>query len=169
MSKCSDRRLERLVKEALYALEDPAAGFVFDDFDLRYRESERLREKKSAEWFYRDKTPFETKYDEDCNRNDCLEPAWVSDGGRGAFETETIVSYLLDGEEDRFWLRLWRQRRLKLKSRHRAIHDALAVDWRTAVAARIAGSSRPTVDLCKKIFKVHFAQCLQAWARDSGV
>ena len=31
-------------REALYALEDPAAGFVFDDFDRRYCEAERNRD-----------------------------------------------------------------------------------------------------------------------------
>ena len=41
--RCSDKRLMQLIRKALYALEDPAAGFVFDDFDLRYRERERKR------------------------------------------------------------------------------------------------------------------------------
>ena len=46
--RCSDRRLERLVRKALLALENPARGIVFDDFDLRYREKERKREMDSA-------------------------------------------------------------------------------------------------------------------------
>ena len=64
------------------------------------------------------------------------------------------------------WLRLWRRKRLELSPKRRAVLDALAVDWRTACAAKIAATSRPTVDLCKKIFKTHFAQCYQAWERD---
>ena len=42
----------------------------------------RAREADAARWFYRDKTPFETKYEADCGR-DGEEPAWVSDGGQG--------------------------------------------------------------------------------------
>ena len=64
--RCSDKRLKRLVRKALLAIEDPDKGIVFDDFDLRYREQEAKRDLKSAAWFYRDKTPFETKYGEDC-------------------------------------------------------------------------------------------------------
>ena len=82
--RCSDGRLWRLVKELLIALEDPAVGFVFDDYDLRYRERERIREKNSSEFFYRDKTPFETWYESDCGANGDRDPAWASDGGRGA-------------------------------------------------------------------------------------
>ena len=165
--RISDIELEKLVKKALYSFEDPAAGFVFDDFDRRYAEKEWKRELDSARWFYRDKTPFETKYDEDCISNDGDEPAWVSDHGNGAKVLTTLVTYDLDGDQqDPLWLRLWRQKRLQLRPKHRAILDALAIDWRTSCAARIAGASRPTVDLCKKIFKVHFAQCYQAWKRD---
>ena len=97
--RCSDKRLMSLIRKALYALEDPAAGFVFDDFDLRYRERERKRETAAARWFYRDKTPFETKYGEDCGA-DGNEPAWVSDGGQGAETSIGIVSYALHGDED---------------------------------------------------------------------
>ena len=81
--RCSDKRLLELVTKALYALEDPAAGFVFDDFDLRYRERERKREADAARHYYRDKLSFETKYADDCEKSGA-EPAWVSDGGRGA-------------------------------------------------------------------------------------
>ena len=97
--RCSDKRLMQLVRAALYALEDPAKGFVFDDFDLRYREKEQKREVDSARWFYRDKTSFETKYGEECGRNG-EEPAWVSDGGKGAESAIGIVSYALHGNED---------------------------------------------------------------------
>ena len=99
MRRCSDRRLLQLVKKALYALEDPAAGFVFDDFDLRYREAERKREADSARWFYRDKMSFEHKYVNDCEK-DGNEPAWVSDGGRGAETSVGTVSCALHGDED---------------------------------------------------------------------
>ena len=84
MSSLNDKRLERLVKKALLALEDPSAGFVFDDFDLRYREQEAKRERKSAEWFYRNKLSFDAKYDEDCGGDPCNEPGWVTDNGHGA-------------------------------------------------------------------------------------
>ena len=97
--RCSDKRLKRLVRKALLAIEDPDKGIVFDDFDLRYREQEAKRDLKSAAWFYRDKTPFETKYGEDCGPGG-EEPAWTSDGGRGAETSLGIVSYALHGDED---------------------------------------------------------------------
>lgn len=165
--RCSDKRLMSLVRKALYALENPAAGFVFDDFDDRFREAEHKRETDAARWFYRDKTSFETKYEADCGRDPCNEPGWVSDGGRGRYELETIISATVDGDEDLpLWLVLWYRKRLELSPKRRAILDALAVDWRTANAARIAHVSRPTVDLAKKIFKMHFTQCFRAWKRD---
>ena len=97
----SDRRLWRLVKLVILAVEDPAKGILFDDFDRRYREKEWKRENDAAHWFYRDKTSFETKYAEDCGDDPCNEPAWVTDGGRGKAALEGVVSYDLDGEEDR--------------------------------------------------------------------
>ena len=167
--RCSDGRLRRLVKELLIALEDPAVGIVFDDYDLRYRERERIREKKSSEWFYHDKTPFETKYESDCRANGDCEPAWVSDGGRGAAALRDEAAFDLDGsEEEPQWLVLWRRRRRLLTKRQRAVLDALAIDWRNYPAARIAGVDHRTVDSCKKFFKVHFAQCFQAWDEDSA-
>ena len=167
MRRCSDKRLAQLVRQALLALEDPAGGMLLDDFDLRYRERERKREQDDARWFYRDKTPFETKYDEDCGRDPCNEPAWVSDLGRGAAAHYTVLEAVLDPpRKEPLWLRLWRRKRLELSPKRRAVLDALAVDWRSRPAARMAGVSQPTVDLCKKIFKMHFAQCYQAWKRD---
>ena len=97
----SDKRLWRLVKLVILAVEDPEKGMLFDDFDRRYREKEWKRENDAAHWFYRDKTSFETKYGEDCGDDPCNEPAWVSDGGRGKSALEGVVSYDLDGEEDR--------------------------------------------------------------------
>ena len=168
--RCSDRRLRRLVGDALVALEDPAAGFVFDDYDLRYRERERIREKKSSEWFYHDKTPFETRYESDCGANGGCEPAWASDGGRGAAALLEEVAYDLDGpEEGPQWLVLWHRRRRLLTKKQRAVLDALAIDWRSRPAARIAGVDHKTVDRCKKFFKVHFAQCFRAWDEDSAI
>ena len=167
--RCSDGRLWRLVKELLIALEDPAAGFVFDDYDLRYRERERIREKNSSECFYRDKTPFETRYESDCGANGDRDPAWASDGGRGAAALLEEVAYDLDGpEEEPQWLVLWRRRRRLLTKKQRAVLDALAIDWRSRPAARIAGVDHKTVDCCKKFFKVHFAQCFRAWDEDSA-
>ena len=66
------------------------------------------------------------------------------------------------------WLRLWRRKRLDLKPKRRAVLDALAVDWRTVNAARIAGENRKFVQRSKKIFKTHFKQCHTAWKRDFG-
>ena len=97
--KCSDKRLTRLARKALLAIEDPTKGIVFDDFDLRYTEAERKREADAARWFYRDKTPFETKYGEDGGK-DGEEPAWTSDNGQGAETSIGIVSYALHGDED---------------------------------------------------------------------
>lgn len=145
----------------------PSAGSAFDDFGRRYREAEYRREADSARWFYHDKTPFETKYDEDCGMGDCEEPAWVSDHGRGAAVSREIVERDIDGDRSgHAWLVLWRRKRRELSKKQRAVLDALAVDWRTQTAAKIAGVSRPMVDKCKKNFKVHFAQCFQAWKRD---
>ena len=97
----SEKRLLRLVCQLIPALENPARGIVFDDFDIRYREKELKRENDAAHWFYRDKTSFETKYAADCGDGPCDEPAWVTDGGRGKAALEGVVSYDLDGEEDR--------------------------------------------------------------------
>ena len=97
----SEKRLLRLVCQLIPALEDPAKGILFDDFDIRYREKELKRENDAAHWFYRDKTSFETKYAADCGDGPCDEPTWVTDGGRGKAALEGVVSYDLDGEEDR--------------------------------------------------------------------
>ena len=101
MKRGSDKRRMRLVRKALHAIEDPAKGIVFDDFDLRYREREHVRELKSAEWFYRDKLSFETKYAADCGDDPCNEPAWVTDRGQGAATLRSLVSFDLDGDENR--------------------------------------------------------------------
>ena len=166
MKRCSDKRLKSLIRKALLAIEDPEKNILLDDFDLRYREQEAKREADAARWFYRDKTSFETKYEADCGR-DGDDPVWVSDGGQGVSTSVGIVSATVDGDENLpRWLVLWRRKRLELTPKRRAVLDALAVDWRTANAAQIAHVSRPTVDFAKKIFKVHFAQCFQAWKRD---
>ena len=99
MKRCSDKRLKSLIRKALLAIEDPDKGIVFDDFDLRYREQEAKRDMKSAAWFYRDKTPFDTKYGEDCGPGG-EEPAWTTDGGQGAETSIGIVSFALHGDED---------------------------------------------------------------------
>ena len=90
-----------------------------------------------------------------------------SDCGAGAERLRNEVEVEVDGEMSMpFWLRLWRSRRLALNPRRRAILDALAVDWRTANAARLTGENRKFVTRSKKIFKTHFAQCWQAWKRN---
>ena len=99
MKRCSDKRLKRLARQALLAIEDPAKDILLDDFDLRYREQERTRNQKSAAWFYRDKTPFDTKFGEDGGRNG-EDPAWTSDRGQGAETSVGIVSHALHGDEN---------------------------------------------------------------------
>ena len=90
-----------------------------------------------------------------------------SDHGAGAERVRDEVEANVDGKRSTpFWLRLWRRRRLALDPYRRTILDALAVDWRSRPAARIAEVSQPTVDAAKKIFKTHFAQCHTAWKRD---
>jgi len=67
------------------------------------------------------------------------------------------------------WQRLWLRERKALKPKHRAVLDALLVDQRPRVAARIAGVSKNLVYKCLgKIFKVRFAQCYQALRADFG-
>ena len=101
MKRCSDKRLKSLIRKALLAIEDPEKNILLDDFDLRYREKEHVRELKSAEWFYRDKLFFETKYAADCGDDPCNEPAWVTDRGQGAAALRSLVSFDLDGDENR--------------------------------------------------------------------
>lgn len=141
-------------------------GVIFEHTVNRYFERIRKSERNSAEWYYRDKTSFETKYDEDCGEEGNNEPSWVSDEGRGCSEHYAVLAALFDRKRNPSWLVFWRRKRLQLTRKRRAVHDALAGDWRTACAAKIAGVSRPTVDLCKKIFKTHFAQCHTAWKCD---
>jgi len=85
----------------------------------------------------------------------------ASDGGDSA---RTIREAC---EETPHWRLLWRRARSRLPRRQRRILDALLVDSRPSAAARIAGVSRPAVHTFrKKIFKMHFAQCLRALNRD---
>ena len=64
------------------------------------------------------------------------------------------------------WLRLWRLGAAKLPRKGRVVLYALAVDWRTMPASKMAGVSRNCVDRWKTKLKSHFAQCHQAWKRD---
>ena len=147
----------------------PSAGSAFDDFGRRYREAEYRREADSARWFYHDKISFDAMYaaaatSESDERDG---PIWESDHGRGAAVSREIVERDVDGDRSGpAWLVLWRKKRRELSKKQRAVLDALAVDWRSRPAAKLAHVSQPTVDKCKKNFKVHFAQCFQAWKRD---
>ena len=166
-----DCELWMLCKQLVKALEwrpEPGgdSGVLFEHTVNRYFDRIASQERHSAEWFYHNKTSFESKYDEDCGDSGNDEPARVSDEGRGSSEHYAILAALFDRQRNPLWLKLWRQKRLELSPKRRAVHDALAVDWRTACAANIAAVSRPTVDLCKKIFKTHFAQCHTAWKCD---
>ena len=64
------------------------------------------------------------------------------------------------------WVILWKRSAAKLPRTGKKVLAALAEDWRTSVAAKIAGVSRPTVDHWKKLFKKNFAQCFRAYKRD---
>ena len=168
-----DHALWKLCKRLIKAVEwrpEPGGdtGVLFEHTANRYFEKVMKSERNSAEWFYHNKTSFETKYDEDCGDEGNDEPSWVTDEGRGSFEHYAILASVFDRRRNPLWLKLWRQKRLELSPKRRAVLDALGVDWRTACAAKIAATSRPTVDLCKKIFKTHFAQCHTAWKRDSA-
>ena len=88
----------------------------------------------------------------------------ASDEGRGAAEIRN-----LDDGKTPSWLLLWRRERAKLNPRQRKILDALALDWKSSVAAEITGCDRKTVHRAKTFFKMHFAQCLRAWKRDFGL
>ena len=66
-------------------------------------------------------------------------------------------------EEAPLWQKLWVNARLKLKPRQRAVLDALMVDWRTGVAAKIAGVSRSYVVETKKRLVFAFANVYAAW------
>jgi len=63
------------------------------------------------------------------------------------------------------WQTLWLRERKALKPKHRAVLDALLVDKRPRVAARIAGVGKDLVyDCWKKIFPQRFAACYRALA-----
>lgn len=161
-------KLCKLLVEAVEWRPEPGgdSGVIFEHTVNRYFEKVARSERHSAEWFYHNKTSFETKYDEDCGDEGNNEPAWVSDDDRGSSEHYAILAAIFDRQRNPSWLVFWRRKRLQLTRKRRAVHDALAVDWRSRPAAKLADVSQPTVDLCKKIFKTHFAQCHTAWKRD---
>ena len=166
-----DYELWKLCKLLVKAVEwrpEPGGdtGILTEHTVNRYFDRIASQERHSAEWYYRNKTSFESKYDEDCGDNGNDEPAWVSDDGRGACEHYTILGDILDRPRDPLWRKLWQRKRLALSPKRRAVLDALAVDWRSRPAAKLAGTDHKTVDVCKKIFKPHFAQCHTAWKRD---
>lgn len=84
----------------------------------------------------------------------------ASDGGASAARMYAAV------EPRPLWRTLWTRTQAKLPRTGKAVLRALRADWRTAAAARLAGVSRPTVDLWKKEFRKIFAQCFRAWERD---
>lgn len=61
------------------------------------------------------------------------------------------------------WMILWKRSAAKLPRTGKKVLAALAEDWRSRPAAKIAGVDHKTVDAWKKIFKVHFAQCFRAY------
>jgi len=86
----------------------------------------------------------------------------LSEKGAGA---QAIYDML---EPEPLWLTLYRQAAHRLPKTGKRVLEALEQDWRTAVAARIASVSRPTVDLWKNKFQNIFAQCFRAYERDFG-
>ena len=85
-----------------------------------------------------------------------------SDGGASA------ARMYADVESGPLWRKLWSRAQAELPRTGKAVLRALLADWRTAVAARAAGVSRPTVDFWKKEFRIFFAQCFRARKRDFG-
>ena len=74
------------------------------DFNLQHiNDSEHVRERASAEYFWSKHAAFDSKYESETRADN--EPAWVSDNWRGVEESITI----LDAAEDVNWY----NRRLK--------------------------------------------------------
>jgi len=85
----------------------------------------------------------------------------ASDRGKSAAEIR------LSAEEVPRWKKLWQRSRKRLTRKQKRILDALLIDFRTTKAADLAKVERSAVLRFKKtFFKVHFAQCYQAWKRD---
>jgi len=82
----------------------------------------------------------------------------ASDRGQG-------VERILDAvEEVPLWQKLWWRERKRLQPKHKLVLDALKIDLRTRVAARLAGVSKNLVYECRgKIFPKRFAQCYRAY------
>ena len=97
------------------------------------------------------------------DENDFRENSLDSDNGAGA---EAIVANLDRGSEpsdNGEWRRLFAKAFATLDDTAKAITLALAKDWRTAVAARMANTNRPHVDRVKKLLRVKLAAAHEAW------
>ena len=94
-------KLCKLLVEAAEWRPEPGGdtGVLFEHTANRYFERIAARERHSAEWFYRNKTSFDTKFGEDGGRNG-EDPAWTSDCGQGAETSVGIVSHALHGDEN---------------------------------------------------------------------
>jgi len=80
-----------------------------------------------------------------------------SDHGAGAARVYAAA------EPEPLWRTLWTRERKALTPKHRAVLDALLLDMRPRVAARIAGVGKDTVyDCFRRIFPQHFAACHRA-------
>lgn len=81
----------------------------------------------------------------------------ASDGGAGA---ERIYA-ALDGPS--LWQKLWKRDRAALRARHRGVLDALLVDRRPRVAARMAGVGKNLVYACwNDVFPARFEDAYRA-------
>ena len=90
----------------------------------------------------------------------------LSGGGRGleASDRGTSAAEIYRTlEPTPLWMILWKRSAAKLPPTGKKVLAALTEDWRSRPAARIAGVDHKTVDVWKKIFKVHFAQCFRAY------
>lgn len=86
-----------------------------------------------------------------------------SDKGAGV---EAIVNHLDHGLEQSAnseWRKLFAEAFNSLDNKAKTIVIALAKDWRTAVAARLANTNRPHVDRVKKVLRNKFAAAHEAW------
>lgn len=84
--------LKQLTQKLMEALEDPAHGFVFDDFDQRYTQKRERVEQIEAERFWSNKVSFAFDSDD----SDDEKGDWLEDGGEG-------VERMLEAIEPENW------------------------------------------------------------------
>lgn len=97
------------------------------------------------------------------DKGDFRENSCDSDKNAGV---EAIIASLdrgLEASGNGEWRSLFSEAFAALDDTAKAIAIALANDWRTAVAARMANTNRPHVDRVKESLRVKFAAAHEAW------